>query len=171
MATYTAKQVQDRLVELGYDVGPDGADGVFGKNTQTALLRFQSNHGLAPTGQPDQATAAKLFPPKPKRTFSMNIGSNWISGIVGSTAFKYLVAMVATFIASKIGLDQGSVEGIITQLVAVAMAVWGMFSASQSKAVVNGQVTLLKDMAVSDQKAVVDAVADAKGVAPSTLTK
>jgi len=167
MATYTAKQVQERLIALGYDVGPDGADGVFGANTQKALFQFQADQRLPPTGQPDVATAAKLFPPKPKGLFPMNIGSNWFSGIVGSTLFKYAVAIVATWIANKLGLDPASgkatIEGVIMQLVGVAAAFWGANSAAQSKAVVNGHVVQLKDMPSSDQATIAAAVADAKG--------
>ncbi|WP_202803689.1 peptidoglycan-binding domain-containing protein [Spirulina subsalsa] len=38
--------VQRRLVALGYDVGPTGADGVFGVQTEQAVLAFQRAQGL-----------------------------------------------------------------------------------------------------------------------------
>ncbi len=83
---------------------------------------------------------------------------NWISGLVFSTGGKYLVAMAATFIASKLGLEQGSVEGILTQLVAVVMAAWGMWESSKSKVVVNGQRVLVKDLSATEKATVTNIV-------------
>ena len=40
--------------------GVGGVDGWFGKNTQNALLTFQSAHGLARSGKPDAATLEAL---------------------------------------------------------------------------------------------------------------
>ena len=37
---------QNRLVSLGYDVGPTGADGVMGDYTVAALKKFQNDHKL-----------------------------------------------------------------------------------------------------------------------------
>jgi hypothetical protein len=39
---------------------PGGVDGWFGPNTQKTLLRFQADHGLPPSGQPDDATFTAL---------------------------------------------------------------------------------------------------------------
>lgn len=41
---------QESLIELGYDVGPTGADGVFGKNTKAAIREFQGDVGIAVDG-------------------------------------------------------------------------------------------------------------------------
>ncbi len=84
--------------------------------------------------------------------------SNWFSGIVGTTMFKYLVAMVATFIASKLGLEHGAVEGILTQGIAVVVAAWGMWESSKSKLVVDGQRVLVKDLSASDKATVTSIV-------------
>lgn len=51
---------QRRLMALGYDVGPTGADGIPGRNTARALKAFQIARALAPTGQLDAATARAL---------------------------------------------------------------------------------------------------------------
>jgi hypothetical protein len=54
----TMKQAQQRLNELGYDVGtPDGASG---PRTQNALRSFQQDQGLSVTGRLDQATMRQL---------------------------------------------------------------------------------------------------------------
>lgn len=69
---------------------------------------------------------------------------NWFNGFVTSTLFKYLVAMIATYIATKLGLESGAIEALLTQLVAVAMAAWGMWESSKDKVVIDGQKTELK---------------------------
>lgn len=42
--------MQQKLIDLGYSVGPDGADGDFGENTENALIQFQKDHGLEVDG-------------------------------------------------------------------------------------------------------------------------
>lgn len=41
-------QLQKDLIRMGYDVGPDGADGDFGGNTKKAVMKFQEQHHLDP---------------------------------------------------------------------------------------------------------------------------
>lgn len=48
--TGTVRQLQVRLIELGYDPGP--VDGIMGAQTQAALRRYKTATGLAP-GAPD----------------------------------------------------------------------------------------------------------------------
>ena len=38
--------LQKLLADRGYDVGAAGADGIFGKATQAALIRFQEDRAL-----------------------------------------------------------------------------------------------------------------------------
>lgn len=42
--------LQKQLIYLGYDLGPDGADGWFGTQTETALKCFQKDSRLPATG-------------------------------------------------------------------------------------------------------------------------
>lgn len=51
--------MQLRLIELGYL--SDNADGIFGKNSEVAVSRFQRVNGLEETGIADAATQAMLF--------------------------------------------------------------------------------------------------------------
>ena len=49
------KELQQALIDAGYSVGPDGADGKFGANTQMAVLRFQQERRLQMSGEADKA--------------------------------------------------------------------------------------------------------------------
>jgi peptidoglycan hydrolase-like protein with peptidoglycan-binding domain len=42
------RKIQEDLMKLGYDVGPDGADGEYGDNTMLAVMKFQRDKGLTP---------------------------------------------------------------------------------------------------------------------------
>jgi hypothetical protein len=50
--------VQQRLRNLGYDVGPP--DGIVGKRTRAAVQQFQRTQGLEPSAQIDDATRRRL---------------------------------------------------------------------------------------------------------------
>jgi len=54
----TVLQVQQRLIELGYNPGP--ADGIMGKSTVSALKKFQQDNSLSITGRADSETVEKL---------------------------------------------------------------------------------------------------------------
>lgn len=51
-------QAQSMLMALGYK--PGSADGVMGANTRQAIMKFQSNEGLAPTGKVSPELVARL---------------------------------------------------------------------------------------------------------------
>ena len=54
------KDLQEKLIKLGYDVGKDGADGEFGRNTLAAVKKFQREHNLVADGQVGDLTRAAL---------------------------------------------------------------------------------------------------------------
>ena len=51
-------ETQQMLIDLGYLYG--AADGLYGPMTASALKRFQNEHGLEATGEPDEATRKAL---------------------------------------------------------------------------------------------------------------
>ena len=55
------KECQTRLVELGYDVGSCGIDGIFGKETLAAVKAFQQDHRLKVDGIVGPKTWAELL--------------------------------------------------------------------------------------------------------------
>lgn len=52
------KEVQTALITLGYDVGKAGADGIIGKDTKTAIAKFQADQKIV--GDLGPLTIAKL---------------------------------------------------------------------------------------------------------------
>lgn len=46
----TVQEIQQFLVAHGYDVGPTGADGFWGPATESAVKKFQKDHGLVVDG-------------------------------------------------------------------------------------------------------------------------
>lgn len=61
----TPGAIQMRLIQLGLDLGPTKADGVWGRRSIAALKQFQGSHGLNPDGIPSRATLKLLFPEAP----------------------------------------------------------------------------------------------------------
>lgn len=59
------KQIQERLLELHYDIGRAGADGRIGRDTEAAIKLFQQKNGLYADGVVGRLTEAVLFPPAP----------------------------------------------------------------------------------------------------------
>lgn len=55
-----AELVQRALIQLGYDLGPAGADRDFGKRSTTAFAQWQADNGLFVTGAVTQAQLVKL---------------------------------------------------------------------------------------------------------------
>ena len=54
------KSVQQALVDAGYDVGPYGVDGKFGRNTRSAVIKYQRDNGIKQTGNVGPVTGGKL---------------------------------------------------------------------------------------------------------------
>lgn len=46
----SVKAMQEKLIQLGYNIGPDGADGDFGPNTEKAVREYQQKHNLSING-------------------------------------------------------------------------------------------------------------------------
>lgn len=55
------KALQKLLIQLGYDLGKGGADGIFGSATRQAVLDFQKKKGLNIDGLAGQATLNALY--------------------------------------------------------------------------------------------------------------
>lgn len=55
------KIMQEYLIELGYNCGKYGADGDFGKDTLTALKKFQTDNKLEPDGEYGPLSFAKMI--------------------------------------------------------------------------------------------------------------
>ena len=53
------RNIQAILNDNGFDAGP--VDGIMGDKTREAIIAFQRQHGLTPTGEVDQAFVRKLL--------------------------------------------------------------------------------------------------------------
>lgn len=53
-------QLQEDLMEIGYDLSPHGADGSFGARTETVVLAFQKDNGLQVDGRFGPASKRKM---------------------------------------------------------------------------------------------------------------
>ncbi len=53
-------RVQQALIALGYDLGPDGADGIYGSLTEAAVKRFQTDQAITVDGVVGPETREQL---------------------------------------------------------------------------------------------------------------
>jgi len=61
----TIKEIQRKLLALGYDLGPSKDDGAWGRLSIAAMKAFQTSKGLEVTGMPTPSTMAYLDPAGP----------------------------------------------------------------------------------------------------------
>lgn len=54
------KELQEKLIALGFDCGSYGADGDFGKDTKSAVVAFQERYHLTADGVVNEETVAKI---------------------------------------------------------------------------------------------------------------
>ena len=57
---FKVKELQEKLIQLGYDLGKWGADGSFGRGTENAVKQFQENNNLIIDGSVGKNTWFKI---------------------------------------------------------------------------------------------------------------
>ena len=57
------KTIQNALIRAGYNVGPTGADGLYGPNTMSAVKKYQRDNGIRQTGFVGDVTSSRLGVP------------------------------------------------------------------------------------------------------------
>ena len=72
------KELQEKLIKLGYDCGGYGADGDFGKGTYESVIKFQRDNGLVADGLVGTQTWAKINE-KINALNKTNSFSNWVA--------------------------------------------------------------------------------------------
>ena len=70
------KELQTKLIALGYNCGGYGADSQFGQGTYNSLMQFQKDNGLDPDGLAGVKTFAKLDELIAKKTSNSNAKEN-----------------------------------------------------------------------------------------------
>lgn len=155
--------LQERLKSMGFD--PGDLDGIYGTSTKKAIKQLQLTRGLPETGEIDRETEEAIFPGNYRKRTQMS-GFNlksFLSTFVASTMFKYLVAMLATYLATKFGIEQARIEGILFQVVGFVMGFWGMTESAIPKAVDSeGQRVPLAKMSPANAAKVEAIVAEEK---------
>lgn len=116
-------ECQEKLIALGYSVGPMGADGLFGGESLRAYNQFRGDQGLPAVSTTTLADLnALLFPAPPKKP-------SWLQSLILSKALEqlketkmlnflsgyktYIVAiiMVLAALAQLIGVDLPTFDG------------------------------------------------------------
>ena len=64
---------QTELINKGYSCGNKGADGIFGKDTESAVKRFQQDNGLTVDGVIGERTCAALETAEPMKKWTVHI--------------------------------------------------------------------------------------------------
>jgi peptidoglycan hydrolase-like protein with peptidoglycan-binding domain len=92
MTLHNITEIQQRLIALGFDVGPSGADGRFGEASLAAYNRYRAS--LVPPQRPVKLPNMSelnrdlfpedLPPPNPKGTIMGNILGNIFTGLFGN---------------------------------------------------------------------------------------
>lgn len=70
------RELQTKLIALGYNCGGYGADGTLGQGTYNSLIQFQKDNGLDPDGLAGVKTFAKLDELISKK--NSNSGDDWV---------------------------------------------------------------------------------------------
>ena len=71
-----AKELQQKLIRVGYSLPKYGADGYFGKETYDQLKKFQEENGLVVDGLAGTKTFAKLDELIQKKTVASNVATS-----------------------------------------------------------------------------------------------
>lgn len=122
-----AKELQEKLIALGYDCGGYGADGKFGKGTYDSLVSFQKDNGLSADGLAGAKTFAKLdellaIKNKPKTTWEMNINGDIIRRLQHELNVQYGAGLkedgwCGDSTVSKLPIVRPGARGNITRII------------------------------------------------------
>ena len=125
------KDLQEKLIKLGYDVGRDGADGDFGVNTLAAVKKFQREHNLVADGEVGTLTRAALEAAlKNNAATNSTETSNPVDTITFARGDKVKVKDGSTWYNSKIPVPQF-----------VLNDTWIIYAINGDRAVINRNVS------------------------------
>ena len=110
--------LQERLIELRYLTGV--ADGVFGQETQDALIAFQKNNGITPDGEAGAATRRKIFgsAKAASRATPTPAPSGYVTLREGDTGENVYILQARLF---ELGYYTGRIDGRFTEETTMAV--------------------------------------------------
>lgn len=127
------KNLQAKLIALGYSCGKAGADGDFGTDTLNAVKRFQQDHGLVVDGEAGVNTMAKinaLLSSKSRPASSSSHYDAWIAALQKECNRQCYSHQAVDGVAGPATLagcptvKQGA-RGGITRLIQQRLIAWG----------------------------------------------
>lgn len=141
------KALQDRLEALGYSVGADGPDGIYGRDTQSALDRYAAYHGWAPGIVPVEGGRLyqSLFP-EHKTTIKDEITAVVVDRIVKGTGMLNFLTGYKTYIAGTVMILVGAASLIVnvTHVEVAGLGAMTIGEAWQSMSVGFGMIFIRK---------------------------
>lgn len=102
------RDVQSRLVELGYSVGASGADGILGADTYSAVKAYQKDHGLAVDGIPGPDTIGSLQTASSAATAALAVDGWW-----GQATTRALQKVLGTTVDGIVSSQDAGRRGIL----------------------------------------------------------
>ena len=108
------KEIQQALVNMGYDVGKHGVDGILGPDTIAAIEAYQRDHGLAVTGIADASLVDSMKSgllqlysvQEGLANLGYNLGDELANGIYGPKTIAAIHAL-----QEAMGIDAESTDG------------------------------------------------------------
>lgn len=113
------KTLQEKLIDLGYSCGPDGADGIYGYNTIRAIQAFQMDHNLPISQNADKALQDKIMaanqsadPPSENQTEEQPAEEHSLSLTTLKSGSKGMAVIFLQADLNLRGFDCGAADGI-----------------------------------------------------------
>ena len=102
------RELQTMLLKLGYDLGPCGVDGDFGKATEAAVKSFQSDHRLEVDGVVGQKTYAEL-----EKVMQQLSGNPESKGVIPTGAEGEVEGSLTKYSVTISGLDLTQAQALV----------------------------------------------------------
>ena len=132
-------KLQKQLYGLGYDIGIDGIDGIFGQATRQAVVRFQQEEGLTADGVAGVQTLTRLT--------ILGLDGNQITNLSGIQT----LSEIDTLALSRNQITDLSPLQTLTNLTALDLSDNEISDTTPLKPLTNLQLLNLQDNSIDDK--------------------